>query len=94
MFEGIYILLGETFNIWNIKTGNGFDILKFSVPLKLLFELYNSLVSLKEIQVIQDLPTEKKQYYFDISKKYYQDTDQRVTASKAAYILEYLTSKI
>jgi len=41
---------------------------------------------------IKDLPQDKKEKYWDIAKKFQTETDKRIKASTAAYVLELITS--
>ena len=92
MFEVLHIHFADTFIRWNEAGKSGYDLIKMSVPLTLMNDLYFKFMKDGGIEPIENLPKEKKQFYFDQSCKYYEFTEQRIKASKAAYVLDLITS--
>lgn len=80
---------GEYFNTHGEE--KGFELLRFEVIVSVLHCVYNIFI-IDNIEPIEQIPKEKKEKYFDISKRYFEKTNQRIRASKAAYTLELITS--
>lgn len=92
MTESIFIQFAESFMDAEKKEKNsGYYIINLTVPMRLLFELYNKFMN-DGITPIENIPTEQKQKYFNISRKYYNDLKDQIKASKACYTLDLLTS--
>jgi len=92
MGESLYMQFANSFLEAEQKEKNsGYYLINLIVPMRLLFELYNKFMNDK-ITPIEDLPTEQKLKYFNISKKYYNETKDQIKASKACYTLDLLTS--
>lgn len=91
MNDSLIILLSDIFFAQQKKGNDPFLIIKFSVPCKALYQLYERLV-LIDVPPIESLPVEQKTKYWDIAKKYYETETQAVIASKAVYIIELVTS--
>lgn len=70
---------------------DGYLIIKFSVPLKLLSELYERLC-IVDVQPIETIPEEEKLRYWNISKRFHTEQTTAVKGSKAAYILTLITN--
>lgn len=71
---------------------DGWRLLGSSVCIIVLLELYKKFLDKKEIVSIEELPTDKKQIYWDMAGRFYQNPTYRIKASKAAYVLELITS--
>lgn len=69
----------------------GFELLRFEVVVSVLSYTY-TLFLIDSIDPIESIPRCKKEKYFFISKKYFEKKEQRIRASKAAYVLELITS--
>jgi len=56
--------------------------------------VYNKLVREKEIEPLESLPQDKKEKYWELANTFCADrsNDDKIKASKAAYILELITS--
>lgn len=91
MFEPLIITLIETFNKLKDVGMDNWCIVNCSVPVKLLNELYDKFM-LDGIPSIENLSTEEKTKYWDIAKKYHEDQETAIKASKAAYVLSLITS--
>lgn len=92
MFEPLYIIYADTFLKLQEEGKDCWCILNLSVPLRLLNELYIRFTTKDGIEPLEKLPLETKTKYWNISKKFYTDTTQRIKASKAAYVLSLITS--
>jgi len=71
---------------------DAFLILKSSVALNALWNLYEKLVQV-DVPPIQSLTTEEKNKYWNIAKKYYEDKNLAIIASKSSYILSLITNQ-
>lgn len=91
MFENIYFFYCNEFIKLNSKSKDGFILLKSSVAIKLLNFAYKTLIQENEIIEIENIPVEKKSYYWNIAKRYYEQQNKCIEASKAAYALSWLT---
>jgi hypothetical protein len=91
MFDALYTYYGKTFDQLNEEGKDGYLIIKLTVPCKLLAELYIKFTK-EGIDKITELPQEKKQKYWNIAMKYFVSTEDRIQASKAAYVLALITS--
>lgn len=92
MLNDLFILFANSFLEAEQKEKNsGYYLINLIVPMRLLFELYNKFMN-DGITPIENIPTEQKQKYFNISRKYYNDLKDQIKASKAAYTLDLLTS--
>lgn len=87
----MYVMFGNVFIQLNDSGKDGFILLKSSVACKLLNELYNKFI-LDGIPPIESLPEDKKINYYNISKKHCEDKDYLIMVSKAAYVLNLITS--
>lgn len=92
MTESIFIQLGDNFlDAEQKEKDSGYYLLKLTVPFKLLYDLYLKFMN-DGLTPIEQLPIEKKQKYFNISKKYYTEIKDQIKASKAAYTLDLITN--
>jgi len=71
---------------------DAFLILKSSVALNALWKLYEKLVQV-DVPPIESLSTEEKTKYWNIAKKYYDDKESAIIASKSSYILSLITNQ-
>jgi len=92
MFDALFKFYIEFFLKMTKEGKDGFLIVKSTVALKLLNNLYVKLVNENEIIPINELPEERKLMFWEIAKKYYDDQDKCILASKAAYALTWLTN--
>jgi len=93
MFNEFYILIGNMFfKLKQLDNGSEWVIIKSSVCVKLLNELYYKFLK-DEITPIEQLQEDKKWHYYNIACKFYNTKEQRVKASKAAYVLSLITSE-
>jgi hypothetical protein len=69
----------------------GFKILRFQSVVSVLCNLYQTFIS-EGIAPIELIEMDKKKKYYTISIKYYSRLNERIKASKAAYVLELITS--
>lgn len=69
----------------------GFSMLQYEVVVSVLYFLYPIFVK-DGIDPIEAISQEKKLKYFSLSGIYFSETQKRVKASKAAYVLELITS--
>lgn len=92
MTSSIYIEFANSFNeAESEEKDSGYYLIRLAIPMKLLYELYLKFMR-DGITPIEEIPTDKKQKYFNISRKYYSDLKDQIRASKAAYTLDLLTS--
>lgn len=70
---------------------SGYNIVKLNVPMRLLHDLYTKFL-LEGIDGIEKVSKEKKQKYFNIASNFYEEIPDRIKASKAAYVLDLITS--
>lgn len=66
-------------------------MIKFTVPLNALWKLYERLIQV-DVPPIEILPQEEKERYWNIAKKYHEEKDLAIKASKASYILSLITN--
>lgn len=94
MFNSFYIMYADYFNKLNEEGKDGYILLKSTVCIILLCELYKKFTSQTEepITSLEDLPLDKKTKYWNIAKKYYTEIPDRIKASKCAYTLSLITS--
>lgn len=91
MNDSFIIFLTDIFFQRQKDNQDEYLIIKFSVPCKVLSNLYEKLI-LVDVIPIDSIPVIEKQRYWDIAKKYYTDKNQAIEASKATYILTLITS--
>lgn len=73
------------------ENNDGYRLLCSSVCVNMLNGIY--LCFIKEgIEPLESLPQEKKQMFWEQAIKYYPDTERRMRASRAAYVLTLITS--
>lgn len=73
------------------ENNDGYRLLCSSVCVNMLNGIY--LCFMKEgIEPLESLSQEKKEMFWEQAIKYYPDTERRIRASKAAYILTLITS--
>jgi hypothetical protein len=83
MYADYYVKNGEQ------KT---FDfVLKSNVSLYVLNNLYENFI-LEGVEDLSKLPQEKKDKYWKLACEYFTNLPERLKASKAAYVLELITS--
>ncbi len=95
MFDNLYKCWVELFfKFEENKKDSGYLILKSSVALKLLNELYLKFIADKQSNVlpIESIPIEKKNRYWSIAKVYYEEKEKAIECSKACYVLDLITS--
>ena len=87
------ITLASKYANYFIQNGEekGFSLLRFDVVVSILNTIYLDFMK-DGIDGIEKIPQEKKIKYYNISGKYFIDKSHRIKASKAAYILELITS--
>lgn len=92
MFERLHIHWANKFLEFEAKEkDSGYFIIDGRVAMQLLNELYNQFMR-DGIEPIESLPEERKKKYWMIAKKYYQEKEHAIMASKAAYVLDLITS--
>ncbi len=91
MFDKLIVWFADYFNELNSKGKDGYCIINGSVPCTLLSEKYSQFIK-EGISPIEKLTTEKKKKYFNIAKQYFTEKEEQIKASKAAYILDLITS--
>ena len=91
MQDKFYVLMSDIFYNLEEKGGDGYLILKFSVPMHQLYLLYQKL-EVSEIPPIETIDETLKLKYWNIAKTFYEDESTAVKASKAAYVLALITS--
>jgi hypothetical protein len=69
-----------------------YSILKSSVAMKILNSVYRTLMNDETVIKIENLPQEKKLFFWNISGRYYEDTLKRKSASIAAYTISLITA--
>jgi len=89
MFDNLILWYVEYFND---ERNDGWRLMASGVCVSVLHELYKKFIKNNEVPAIEILATDKKQKYWDVSCKYYQDKEQRIKAMKAAYVLALITS--
>jgi len=89
--DDFFIMLNNIFNNLQKKGTDGYLILKLELPLNQLYKLYTKM-EVSEITPIEMLNEEEKLKYWNIGKSFYTDKDTAIKASKAAYILNLITS--
>ena len=92
MLNKLIIWIAEAFQKMMDNGEDCWCLINLSVPCKALSDLYKTFIETDGIMPIEFLDDEKKRFYFDISCKYYQTTEDRIKASKAAYVLALITS--
>lgn len=93
MFQSLYIHWAEKFAEFETKEkDSGYFIIKGSVAMQLLVELYKQFLRDNDVKALEDLPVERKQKYWNIAKKYYTEKEHAILASKAAYTLDLISS--
>lgn len=65
---------------------------KSSVARSILVSLYNNFVKVGECEPIENIPTENKMYYWDISKKMTDRKEVMINCSKSMYTLDLITN--
>jgi len=80
------------FDYFTNPKNDGWALISSSVCVSILSGLYVGFVENSEAIPMEELLIEEKQRYWDIAGKYYQDKEQRVKATKAAYALALITS--
>ena len=89
MFDG---LIKYYYDYFINDKNDGWLLLKSSVCLILLNELYTTFTS-EGITPIEALTEIEKKKYWEAACKMYDSKDVRITAAKAAYVLNLITSK-
>lgn len=67
-------------------------VIKTHVAVTVLIAIYDDALRAKSIEDMSLIPQPKKQKYWDIACKYYEEMGDRLKASKAVYALELITS--
>lgn len=91
MNDSIIMLLVDIFFKRQKDNQDEYLLIKFSVPCKVLINLYEKLI-LVDVMPIDSISVIEKQKYWEIAKRYYTTKEDAVKASKAAYILTLITS--
>lgn len=91
MTDQLIIMFVDMFYDLEKKGKDGFILVKLSVPMKILYELYERLIKV-DVPAIETLSIEEKNKYWNMAKKYHTDEKQAIKASKAAYILQLITA--
>ena len=86
------MLIGESFQRMMDEGKDCWCVINCKLPLRLLYTLYDTFLRDDGIMPIEFLDDEKKRFYYDISCRYYQTKEDRIKASKAAYVLALITS--
>jgi hypothetical protein len=92
MFEKLYLLIADSFFDLQKEGKDQWVLIKFTVPTRILCELYEKLLREGEIIAINLIEQDKKQKYYDIACRYWNNKASRIQASKAAYVLSLITS--
>jgi hypothetical protein len=93
MFDELYIIFANYFVEAKQKGRNGYWLISTHVALDLLGRLYNKFV-IEGVKPIEQLPEDKKRFYFQIAKQFYTEKEKQIFASKAAYALDRLTENL
>ena len=91
MNEKLIVLFADIFSKRIAKGEDGFMILKSSLALRILSNLYEQLC-LVDVPKIETLPLEQKTSYWLIAKQFYNDHKMAIQASKAAYMICLITN--
>lgn len=91
MNDKLILIFIDMFNKRVEEGKDGFFIVKFSVPLKLLSSLYERLI-LSDVIPIEELPLPEKNKYWELAKTYYETEPEAIKASKSCYILSLITN--
>ena len=90
MYENLAAIYGHYF----AKSGGSFSILRLKVVIKILESVYRFYVRTEQIMPINSIDQVEQRRYWNLSGEYFEDKDLRITASKAAYLLEIMTKDI
>lgn len=93
MFDNVLFFYTENFYKKKDAGDDEWDCLKGKVAISILTSLYFRFTN-EEIpfEKIEELPIEKKLFYWNIAKRYYSTQEDAIKATKAAYILSLITS--
>lgn len=91
MNDSLVVLFAEIFTGLQDKGSNGYVIIKSGVAMKILWNLYERL-SLIDVPTIDGLPLKQKEKYWNIGKEFYELQEDRIKASKAAYMISLITN--
>jgi hypothetical protein len=91
MFDKLVIFFAEYFLKLKSEGKDEWLIIKSTVACGVLNETYRKFI-FDGIPPIEKLTQEKKLFYYTLVCKYYEDTEQIIKASKAAYVLELITN--
>ena len=91
MNDTLIILLADIFNKRVNDGKDGFLLIKFSVPVRALNELYERLKTI-DVPPIETLSEDQKLIYWNIAKTYHKEELKAINGSKAAYILALITN--
>jgi hypothetical protein len=89
--DSFFVMLNDIYNDLQERNYDGYLILKLSLPLKQLNRLYDQM-EVSEIKPIEMLTDEQKNKYWKIAKEFYTDKETAIKASKAAYMLDLISS--
>lgn len=67
-------------------------VIKTHVSVNVLGSIYDDAIKTEGVTEMAKLPQAKKEKYWDIACKYYEEMGDRLKASKACYALELITS--
>lgn len=91
MNNSLILLLVDLFYKLESEGKDGYLIIKLSVPLKLLYELYEKLIKV-DVPPIETIPINQKEIFWNKAKQFYTNELQAIKASKAVYMLNLITS--
>lgn len=91
MKDPLIILFVDLFYKLEKDGKDGYIMLKLSVPLKLLYNLYEKLI-LVDVPAIEKIPLDEKEVFWNKEKEFYTDELTAIKASKAAYVLSLITN--
>lgn len=93
--EKMIEIYGEMY--FQFHTENEFDERKYtpaknSVARSILISLYNNFVSIGECEPIENIPTENKMFYWELSKKMTESKEVMIKCAKSMYCLDLITN--
>jgi len=87
----LFVLFADIFNERMGKGKDGYLLIKFSVPLNLLYTKYEQRVNI-DFEPITEISHDLKVKFFSIAKRWYDTTEEMIKASKSAYMLSLITN--
>jgi len=89
MKDGLIQFLVEMFFNREKDKQDPYLMVKFSIPLNALYKLYINLIQV-DVPPIETLSGEEKTKYWNMAKKYYDDKESAIKASKSIYLLNLI----